>query len=421
MSRMHYSISLALRYLKTKRRSGFVSRVTVIAVGGTFVGVMTLIIVLSLMNGFESELRSRIIGFNTHVLVFSRTPASWSGIDSVVARIEQFPDVVASAPFVRGEALVYYEVIPGVRVKTKGVIVKGIGLESERAVSTVVDSITPPIQTFETSGFYGDEDLPGIVLGEDLSQDLRITLGEVMTLVTAPAEMSGGKIRPRTRDFRVIGFFQTGVYEFDSRFAYIDIEEAETFFDFEAATRGLGIKVSDIWQAGRIDEEIQESLKSYVYGTNNWIRMNSNLFSYIKVEKILMFLLLTLIILIAAFNLIGMLTMVIMEKRSEIGILRSMGASSGGVMSIFMIQGTLIGVFGTVLGLAGGLVVCAALGRWSIDLPSDVYFINTLPVLVKGLDVFLVCSASMFISFAATLYPSWEACKMLPLDAIKYD
>jgi lipoprotein-releasing system permease protein len=418
---MHYSISLALRYLKTKRRSGFVSRVTGIAVGGTFVGVMTLIIVLSLMNGFESELRSRIIGFNTHVLVFSRTPSSWAGIDSVAAKIKEIPDVEASAPFVRGEALVYYEVIPGVRVKTKGVIVKGIELESERAVSTVVDSITPPIETFETSGFLGDEDLPGIVLGEELSQDLRITLGEVMTLVSAPAELSGGKIRPRTRDFRVIGFFQTGVFEFDSRFAYIDISEAESFFDFEAATRGLGIKVEDIWEAGRVDEAVQESLQSYVYGTNNWIRMNSNLFSYIKVEKILMFLLLTLIILIAAFNLIGMLTMVIMEKRSEIGILRSMGASSGGVMSVFMIQGTFIGAFGTILGLTAGLMICAALSRWSIDLPPDVYFINTLPVLVKGIDVLLVCSASMFISFAATIYPSWEACKMLPLDAIKYD
>lgn len=421
MSRMHYSISLALRYLKTKRRSGFVSRVTVIAVGGTFVGVMTLVIVLSLMNGFESELRSRIIGFNTHVLVFSGRPSSWTGIDSVAVKIQRLPDVLAAAPFVRGEALVYYEVIPGVRVKTKGVIVKGIDLDDERNVSTVVDSITPPITTFETSGFFGDEDLPGIVLGDELSLDLRITLGEVMTLVTAPAELSGGKIKPRTRDFRVIGFFQTGVYEFDSRFAYIDIAEAETFFDFEAATRGLGIKIADIYQADRVDREIQEMLTPGIYGTNNWIRMNSNLFSYIKVEKILMFLLLTLIILIAAFNLIGMLTMVIMEKRSEIGILRSMGASSGGVMSIFMIQGTLIGAFGTALGLLGGLAVCAALGKWSVDLPPDVYFINTLPVLVKGLDVFLVCSASMFISFAATLYPSWEACKMVPLDAIKYD
>lgn len=419
--RMHYSISLALRYLRTKRRSGFVSRVTLIAVGGTFVGVATLIIVLSLMNGFESELRSRIIGFNTHVLLFSRTSSSWSAIDTAVVHIEEIPGVAATAPFVRAEALIYYEMVPGVKAKTKGVFVKGIDLERERGVSTAVDSIAPPIESFRTSGFYGNGDLPGIVLGEDLALDLRITLGESLTLVTAPSEMEGGKIRPRTNDFRVIGFFRTGVYEFDSRFAYIDIEQAESSFDFEAATRGLGIKVDDIYRAAEIDRRIQDLLSYNHYGTNNWIRMNRNLFSYIKVEKILMFLLLTLIILIAAFNLIGMLTMVIMEKRSEIGILRSMGASSGSVMSIFMAQGTLIGALGTALGVAAGLLVCALIREIEIDLPADVYFINTLPVLVQGIDILFVSGASMLISFLATIYPSWEACRMPPLDAIRYD
>jgi len=158
-----------------------------------------------------------------------------------------------------------------------------------------------------------------------------------------------------------------------------------------------------------------------MYGTNNWIQMNRNLFSYIKVEKILMFLLLTLIILIAAFNLVGMLTMVIMEKRNEIGILRSMGASSRGVMSIFMIQGTTIGALGTAMGVIAGLVICTILREVKIDLPPDVYFINTLPVLVKGVDILWVCAASMFICFTATIYPSWEACRMPPLDAIRYD
>lgn len=418
---MHYSIAIALRYLRTKRRSGFVSRVTMIAVGGTFVGVTTLIIVLSLMNGFENELRSRIIGFNTHVLVFSRTPESWSKIDSVAALIEALPDVVATSPFVRGEALTYYEFIPGVKVKTKGVIVKGVDLDSERGVSTVIDSILPPVKSFKVTGFDDDGNQPGIVLGDDLARELRISLGEIITLVTAPAELKLGTIHPRTRDFRVIGFFRTGVYEFDSRFAYIEILEAESLFDFEAATRGLGIKVEDIYEASRVDDEIQEMLKSYVYGTNNWIQMNRNLFSYIKVEKILMFLLLTLIILVAAFNLVGMLTMVIMEKRSEIGILRSMGASSRGIMSIFMIEGTLIGTAGTAMGIVTGLVICAVLREIRIDLPPDVYFINTLPVVVAGLDVLMVSIASLVISFAATIYPSWEACRLLPLDAIRYD
>ena len=418
---MHYSLSIALKYLRTKRRKGYISRVTAIAMVGTCVGVATLIVVLSLMNGFENELRRRIVEFNTHVIVFAPTPGSWAAIDSVTAIIAQIPDVVSASPFVRAEALIYYEVVPGVKVKTKGVIIKGLDLDRERSVSTVVDSIAPPIKTFNASGFDDGKDAPGIVLGRDLAEELRISLGEILTIVTAPAELRVGRINPRTQDFRVIGIFKTGVYEFDSRFAYIDIKDAERLFDFEAATRGLGLRIRNIYEADRVDEEIQNKLKSYLYGTNNWIRMNRNLFSYIKVEKILMFLLLTLIILIAAVNLIAMLTMVIMEKRNEIGILRSMGASSRGVMSIFMMQGTIIGAVGTTLGVAFGLIVCAILREVKIDLPPDVYFINTLPVLVEWSDIALVSVASLTICFAATIYPSWEACRMPPLDAIRYD
>ncbi len=418
---MHYSPVIALRYLRARRRSGFVSRVTLIAVGGTLVGVATLIIVLSLMNGFEAELRSRIIEFNTHVLAFARNEAAWNAVDSISAEVKNVEDVVATAPFIRGESLLYYEFVPGVKVKTKGVIVKGVDIEREKMVSTVIDSFSPRVTSFKTSGFEDGEDLPGIVLGEDLGLDLKISYGEILTLVSAPAEMRTGSIKPRTRDFRVMGFFKTGVFEFDSRFAYIDIREAETFYDFEASTRGIGIRIRDIYKAGQVDERIVERLQSYAWGTNNWIDLNSNLFSYIKVEKILMFLLLALIVLIAAFNLVGMLTMVIMEKRSEIGILRSMGASSSGIMSIFMVEGAIIGVIGTALGTVTGLVVCSILSVVHLDLPKDVYFINTLPVLVKWMDVAAVAVASMLISFAATLYPSWEACRLLPLDAIKYD
>jgi len=209
---MHYSLSIALRYLRSKKRSGFVSRVTLIAVGGTFVGVATLIIVLSLMNGFENELRSRIVGFNTHVLLFARTPEAWSSMDSVETIVDSIPGVVASSPFIRGEGLIYYEVVPGVRVKTKGVIVKGVDLEAERMVSTVIDSIYPPIKSFESKGFEEtDAEMPGIVLGRDLALDLHISLGEVLTLVTAPAELKVHSISPRTRDFRLVGFFKTGV------------------------------------------------------------------------------------------------------------------------------------------------------------------------------------------------------------------
>lgn len=418
---MHYSLAIALKYLRTKRRRGFISRVTAIAIVGTCVGVATLIIVLSLMNGFENELRSRIVEFNTHVLVFARTPGAWSAIDSVTAVIEELPEVVASSPFIRAEALAFYDVVPGVRVRTKGVIVKGLDLEKERSVSTVIDSLSPPITSFDVQGFDDGRDVPGIVLGKDLADELLIYLGEVLTVVTAPGDLRLGAVEPRTQAFRVISFFKTGVYEFDSRFAYIDIKDAETFFDFETATRGLGLRITDIYRADEVDSKIMGLLASPVYSTNNWVQMNRNLFSYIKVEKILMFLLLTLIILVAAFNLVAMLTMVIMEKRKEIGILRSMGASSPGVMSIFMIQGTFIGGIGTAIGVVAGLAVCAVLGTIEIGLPPDVYFINTLPVLVRWTDVLVVSLASLAICFVATVYPSWEACRMPPLDAIRYD
>jgi lipoprotein-releasing system permease protein len=421
MRTLHYSLSIALRYLRTRRRKGFISRVTAIAIIGTFVGVGTLIIVLSLMNGFENELRSRIVEFNTHILVFARTPGAWAGIDSTTAIIERDPAVVATSPFIRGEALIYYDVVPGVRVKTKGAIVKGLDLKRERTVSTVIDSITPAITSFTAKGFDDGKDVPGIVLGKDLADELLIYLGEVLTLVTAPAEFRTGQIHPQTQEFRVVGFFKTGVYEFDSRFVYIDLKDAERFFDFEAATHGLGVRIDNIYSADKVDARIMDRLGSVAYGTNNWIQMNRNLFSYIKVEKILMFLLLTLIILVAAFNLVAMLTMVIMEKRNEIGILRSMGASSRGVMSIFMFQGTFIGASGTALGVVAGLLICAVLKEIKIDLPPDVYFINTLPVLVSWVDIVTVSLASLAICFAATIYPSWEACRMPPLDAIRYD
>ena len=285
---MHYSLWIGLRHLGTKRRSGFVSRVTLVAVGGTFVGVATLIIVLSLMNGFEKELRDRIVEFNTHALVFSRTKEAWDKIDSVAAKVEKIPEVISTSLFVRGESLIYYELIPGVKVKIKGVIVKGVNLERERNVSTVIDSFKPVVNSFDVKWFEDEEQKPGIVLGEDLAKSLRISIGEKVSLVTAPTRLQAGVMNPRTREFRVIGFFKTGVYEFDSRFAYIDISEAKDFFDLEGSTRGFGIKLNDIYQADEIDTKIQDLLHSYEYGTNNWIRMNSNLFSYIKVEKILM-------------------------------------------------------------------------------------------------------------------------------------
>jgi lipoprotein-releasing system permease protein len=371
------------------------------------------------INGFETELRRRIVGFNTHVLVFARSPEAWAQMDSAVTRLEREPDILESAPFVRSEALAAYQIVPGRRTKLRGVMVKGIDLTQEIRVSSVIDSILPEITSFDTSAFGDDPPTIGCVLGLDLAIDLGVGLGEEIDVVTAPSTMRGGQVDPEQFRCRVLGFFNSGMYEFDSRFIYVDIKDAETMFDFETALRGVSLEIDDLYHAESVDQRIQGILSMKDYGTNNWINLNANLFSYMKIEKVLMFLMLTLIILVAAFNLVGMLTMVIMEKRREIGILRSIGASGRGVMSIFMLEGTAIGVMGTVGGLVTGLIACAVLDRIQLDLPGDVYFIKTLPVLVQWGDLAVISGISMVICFLATVYPSWEASRLYPVDAIR--
>lgn len=416
---MNYPFFIAKRYLQTKRRSALVSRITTIAVGGVWVGVAVLVIVLSVINGFETELRQRIVAFHTNVIVFMRTPDAWAAADTLPPVLERQDHVTATAPFVRSEALLSYEVIPGRRTRIRGVVVKGVDLEMEARVSAVIDSIRPSIDSFDASIFEDEEEHAGIVLGYDLAIELRVGLGEEVSLVTAPSTISGGNVEPVVKKCRVLGFFNSGMYEFDSRFVYIDIKEADKLFDFDTALRGYGIQLDNIYEAQDVDLQIQDILPLQHYGTNNWINMNKNLFSYMKIEKILMFLMLTLIILVAAFNLVGMLTMVIMEKRKEIGILKAMGTPGGKVMSIFMLEGTVIGVLGTLGGLISGYIACLVLDRIELDLPGDVYFIKTLPVIVQWQDLAAVCASAIVICFLATLYPSWEASKLLPVEAIR--
>ena len=416
---MNYPFFIARRYLETKRRSALVSRITTIAVGGVFVGVMTLVIVLSVINGFETELRQRIVAFNTNVVVFMRNPQAWADTDTLETILLEQEHVNAIAPFVRSEALISYEVIPGRRTRIRGVVVKGVNLAREAMVSSVIDSIKPRIDSFDTSYFQDEEPYAGVVLGLDLAIELRVGLGEAVSLVTAPSTIRGGEVEPQVQKCRVIGFFNSGMYEFDSRFVYMDLADADRLFDFETGLRGFGIQLDDIYQAREVDWRIQSAVSMTNYGTNNWINMNKNLFSYMKIEKILMFLMLTLIILVAAFNLVGMLTMVIMEKRKEIGILKAMGTPGGGVMSIFMLEGTVIGILGTFGGLITGYVACVILDRIKLDLPGDVYFIKTLPVLVHWEDLVAVCASAILICFLATIYPSWEASKLLPVEAIR--
>jgi len=418
---MNYSFFIARRYLKTKKRSKLVSRITSIAVGGVFVGVMTLIIVLSVINGFETELRQRIVSFNTNVLVFMRDRPSWRAADSLMSELNKREHVNAVAPFVRSEALAVYEAVPGRMTRSRGVIIKGVDFERERGVSSVIDSIQPPFDSFDTAMFDDEEYHIGLVMGLDLADEMRIGFGDELAVITVPSSITEAKIKPRVKKCRAIGFFRSGMYDFDSQFVFMDIRDADEFFDFEMGLRGIGIKLDDIFKAQHVDRELRDALPLGHYGVNNWINMNRNLFTYMKIEKILMFLMLTLIIMVAAFNLVGMLTMVIMEKRKEIGILKSMGAASGDIMGIFMVEGTVIGILGTLGGLISGWIICLILDHINLHLPGDVYFIETLPVLVQWQDLAAICACAIVICMFATVYPSWEASKLLPVDAIRND
>lgn len=418
---MKYPFFIAKRYLETKKRSRLVSRITTIAIGGVFVGVMTLVIVLSVLNGFETELRQRIISFNTNVLVFARNPYAWSSVDSLMTVIQQRQDVKATAPFVRAEAIAAYEVVPGRLTRPRGVIVKGIDLGREAMVSSVIDSIKPEIDSFDASFFEDEEYHSGIVVGADLAAEMLLGFGDEVILITAPSTITTNHIDPRVHRCRVIGFFNSGMYDFDSRFIYMDIADADSFFDFDTGLRGIGVQLDNIYTAQRVDRELQVTLPIKDYGTNNWINMNSNLFTYMKIERILLFLMLTLIIMVASFNLVGMLTMVIMEKRREIGILKSMGTPSRGIMSVFMLEGTFIGIVGTLGGLVAGWIICLILDRIKLDLPGDVYFVKTLPVLVRWDDLVIICVSAVLICFLATIYPSWEASKLMPIQAVRDD
>ncbi|MBI4720465.1 MAG: ABC transporter permease, partial [Chitinivibrionia bacterium] len=292
---MRYPFFIAQRYLKTKKRSTLVSRVTGIAVGGVFLGVMTLVIVLSVLNGFETELRQRIISFNTNVLVFTRTPPAWQAADSLMIQLEESADVVATAPFVRAEAIAAYEPVPGRLTRPRGVIVKGIDLEREALVSSVIDSIKPATDSFDASMFEDEEYHSGIAVGSDLAGEMLLGFGDEVVLITAPSTVTANKINPRVHKCRVIGFFNSGMYDFDSRFIYMDVKDADAFFDFDTGLRGIGIKLVHIYEAQRYDLELARSLPLKDYGTNNWINMNRNLFAYMKIERILLFLMLTLI------------------------------------------------------------------------------------------------------------------------------
>ncbi len=414
---MSYELFIGLRYLKAKRKQTFVSLITIISIAGVMVGVTALIVVLAVMNGFKEDLREKILGVTSHVVI-SRFDGSISKYRKVAAEVEAVAGVTAAAPFI------YAQVMTSSRRAVSGAVLRGIEPETAAKVislpKNLSDGSLEELGAENQSG--GGGGAPGVILGNELARNLGVVRGEPVTVISPSGRLTPLGQVPRSQTLRVVGIFESGMYEYDSTLAYVSLWTAQRFLGIGDRVTGIEIQVDDIYEADRVAEAVCGALGGYPYWCRDWMRMNKNLFSALKLEKIVMFIILTLIILVAAFNIIGTLIMVVMEKTRDIAILKSMGATRRSIMKIFMIEGLVIGLVGTLLGLLGGYLLCKLLATYQfIELPRDVYYISTLPVKMEPLDVTLIALAAIVISLVATVYPAWQASRLDPAEAIRYE
>ncbi|MBW1783635.1 MAG: lipoprotein-releasing ABC transporter permease subunit [Deltaproteobacteria bacterium] len=406
-----FELFLGMKYLKAKRKQRFISVITVISVLGVMVGVMALIVVLSVMNGFRADLMSKILGVNSHVLVLS-LGGPFAGYREVGEKAEKVEGVTAFTPFI------YTQVMLNNSGNVSGAVLRGVDPDSAGAVI----GFTNMIKSGSLASLTGEADgLPTIIIGSELCKQIGAHLGSVVTVISPEGKLTPLGRSPNTRKFQVTGVFDSGMYEYDASMIYISLKEAQDFLALGDKVTGIEIRVADVYQSDTIAKAIQKRL-GYPYWTKDWKIMNRSLFSALKLEKLTMFVILTMIVLVGALNIISTLVMVVMEKTRDVAILRAMGASAKSIMSIFMFQGLLVGVVGTIAGLASGLGICQLLAKYKfISLPSDVYYISTLPVQVEFADVSFVAAAAVVISFLATLYPSWYASRLNPVESFRYE
>lgn len=414
---MSYEMFIGLRYLKAKRKQTFVSLITLISIAGVMVGVTALIVVIAVMNGFKEDLRDKILGVTSHVVI-SRFDGNISKYQEVRAKVGEVSGVNAATPFI------YTQVMISSRKAISGAVLRGIEPKTASKVINLPKNLRAgSLEELEAENKpEGMRATPGIILGNELARNIGASRGEPVTVISPLGRLTPLGRVPRSQTFRVAGIFDSGMYEYDSTIAYVSLWAAQRFLGIGDRVTGIEVRVDDIYEADRVARAIGKALDGYPYWSRDWMRMNKNLFSALKLEKIVMFIILTLIILVAAFNIVGTLIMVVIEKTRDIAILKSMGATRRSIMKIFLIEGAVIGLVGTLLGLLGGYTLCTLLATYKfIELPSDVYYISTLPVQMNPLDVALIALAAIVITLAASVYPAWQASRFDPAEAIRYE
>ena len=407
---------VGLRYTHSKRRTHFISFISMTSMLGIALGVTALITVLSVMNGFEQELRDRILGMASHATVttYAGRLADWQALSQT---LEEQPSILAMAPYVQGESMLSQ----GKRVS--GALIRGVLPGMEGGVSDVVSHIDGGDLTLLEAGEYN------IILGSELAIVLGVGVGDSVTVVSPQVTIGPTGILPRLRRFKVVGIFEVGMFEYDRGVALVHIKDAARLFSLDDNVTGLRLKLEDIYDAPKVARELSAQLPGG-YRVEDWTRQHANFFRAVKTEKRVMFIILTLIVAVAAFNIVSTLIMVVTDKRSDIAILRTLGASPGSIMKIFIIQGVVIGVLGTALGVAGGLglalnveTIVPAIERFfNVDfLDANVYYISEVPSELHWKDVWVMASVSMGLSLLATLYPAWRAARTHPAEALRYE
>lgn len=464
-----YETAIAVRYLKANRRDRFIGKVTVISVVGVCLGVMALIVVLSVMSGFEDDLKQKILGAHAHI-VLEKHGDDFLEYQEVEDQARTVEGVATAAAFVLGDAMISSDVglsgtlvkgidptaldatadlrkniergslddlrhperIPGARPRmhlpprhptsetgttAAGAIEGAAGSTSARAV---LEDFAEPVmrEPFEHSGRV----LPGIIIGRELSRTLRAYVGDVVKLVSPVSEEIGPTgPHPKLRRFRVAGIFFSGMYEYDAKFTYVDLKEAQRFFGMRDKATGVEIKVHDVDDTSRIDEALNRRVGGYPYTVKDWRMMNKELFSALLLEKLAMFIILTFIVLVASFNIVATLIMIVLEKGKEIAILKSLGASDASIMKVFVVQGLIVGVGGALLGFLGGVTICALIDRFGVRLDQRIFYIERLPVVMDWGEISAIAVAAVIISYLATIYPAITAARLRPVEGLRDD